>query len=159
MKKYAKTLFFIGLMLFLSAPMVGGSGLGFLWLFGWVIYAPTNLIFSKKTDKTWGKQCVLWQIGFALMFAHHQYYQHNLRQYANQITTELHHFYAQNERYPTMQEWKTQHPTTSYHLHYICLGECEKNQRSPILIYSSAINVFDRYSYDFNQKSWEHKPD
>ncbi|ULJ61292.1 hypothetical protein [Wielerella bovis] len=151
-----KTWIGIAIFLFLTAPEILGGAFAVMFILIWLLYSLLDGIRSRKQARIFGVKLACWLVAFAISYGMHHIYNHNARIHAQKIADDLDAYRAKHGHYP---EHNAYNAPRQYHLRYICFEECVKNQNSPILIYSSSLIVFDRYSYDFKNKTWEHKPD
>ncbi|UOP06784.1 hypothetical protein [Alysiella crassa] len=150
------TLIGIAIFLFLASPEIGGGFFAVLFVLIWLPYTLFDGIRSRKQARIFWIKLACWLVAFAVSYGMHHVYNHNARIHAQKIADDLNAYHAKHGHYP---EHNAYNAPRKYHLRYICFEECVKNQNLPILIYSSSLSPFDRYNYDFKNKTWEHKPD
>lgn len=149
-----KTLIGIAIFLFLTHPNALGGALAIVFIFAWLIDV---LVGSKKQSPEIGWiKVACWLVAFAVSCGMHYAHNHNARIFAQKIADDLDTYRAKYGHYP---EHNAYNAPRKYHLRYICFEDCVKNQNLPILIYSSSFSLFDRYRYDFKNKTWEDMPD
>lgn len=150
----------IAIFLFVTRPDFMGGLMAVLFVLLWLPYTLVNGILSRKQWRIWLMKLACWLMAFGILYAMHHVYNENARAFAQKVVDDLHIYHAQNGHYPKTETWKAQqNQPIPYRLRYFCLDDCQKNQRPPLVEYSSSVSPFDLYVYDFEKKEWEFRPD
>ena len=155
---YRRTLITCGLVALITAQQYAAVLLMLVLppLFFWLIYSAV-VAYRKPQKRKWQlTRVAIWLVTIFLVFGVHWLRHHAIRVEADRIALAVENYKKKNGAYPANFEAIGE---DSNRLRRESMLFYRFNDGSPSLMYSSSIGPLDRYSYDFQSRSWAYGPD